>query len=109
MDIEDYKSFCSINEIDYGDNILVFLFGGNWCTPCKNLYNSLQTIDNCLIYKINVEKLEFEDYISDNNITSIPYSIVKYKNNMITFKGERTRSELLEMFASLKIETITEK
>jgi len=109
MDIETYDSFCSINEIDYGDNILVFLFGGNWCTPCKNLYENLEKVENCLVYKINVENLEFEDYISDNNITSIPYSIVKYKNNKTTFKGERTRDELLEMFASLKKETITEK
>lgn len=102
MNIETYESFCSINEIDYGDNILVFLFGGNWCRPCKNLYDTLQSIDHCLIYKINVENLEFEDYISDNNIISIPYSIVKYKNNKITFNGERTRDELIEMFASLK-------
>ena len=109
MDLETYESFCSTNKIDYGDNILVFLFGGNWCTPCKNLYNNLEKVGNCLVYKINVENLEFEDYISDNNITSIPYSICKYKHNKLTFKGERTCDELLEMFASLKKETITEK
>lgn len=109
MDIESYESFCSINQIDYGDNIIVFLFGGDWCRPCKNLYKNLEEVGNCLVYKINVENLEFEDYISDNNISSIPHSIVKYKNNKVTFKGERTRDELLEMFASLKKETITEK
>ena len=102
MEIESYEAFCSINQVDFGENIVVFLFGGEWCTPCKNLFNTLQKIEQCIVYKINVENLVFEDYITDNNIVSIPYSIVKYKKNEIKFKGERTCDELQELFLSLK-------
>ena len=109
MEILTYESFCSINNIDYGENVVVFLFGGDWCTPCKKLFNNFKMLDDCIVYKINVENLDFEDYITDNNIISIPHSIFKYKKNHLSFNGERSIDELKEMISTIKIETIAEK
>jgi thiol-disulfide isomerase/thioredoxin len=102
MEIKSYEAFVSTNEIDFGENIVIFLFGGSWCKPCNNLYNNLSNIENLIVYKIDVEDSDFEEYIINNNINSIPYTFVKYKDHKLEFKGEKTFEELFELFEFLK-------
>lgn len=102
MEVQSYVSYCNINRIDFGENFVIFLFGGEWCLPCKNMSNSIEKIENTVFYKINVENEDFEDFIFENNIVSIPHAIAKYKTKEVVIKGEKSPEELYEILNLLK-------
>lgn len=104
MELNNYTSYENTLNIDFGNSVVVYLFGGDWCKPCNNVFSTLKKINDCICYKISVENSDFTDFIYENNITSIPHMIVKYKKNEVTLKGERTREEFEELFTSLKTE-----
>jgi thiol-disulfide isomerase/thioredoxin len=100
--LTDIEMFNRINNINFGDKIIFFKFGGPWCVPCKSLERTLCKIENCLIYNIDVDNEKFDNYIATNNITSIPYTIVKYKTNTMSFKGNIDHVDLESIISELK-------
>ena len=100
--IESLQSYNDINSIDFGDTIVFFKFGTEWCGPCKNLEPILTDMPNSITYTINVENDEFEEFLSKNRIYNIPTTIIKYRNDKTQFVGLRTADEINNMIHNLK-------
>lgn len=85
------KEIKSLNEISNTNYILKL--GANWCNPCKLLdtflmKESIQELTNNKnidIYKIDVDNDSFDEFISEQNISSIPVMLF-YKNNELKLK-----------------------
>ena len=102
MKIDSLATFNNINYIDFGEKILVFKFGGDWCVPCMELNKNLEKIENILVYEISIDEPDFESYLIDNKIYKIPHCICKYKNKKSQFKGVKTVDELQEFFDDMR-------
>lgn len=101
-EIKDLNSYNSINKIDFGEKVIFFKFGGDWCVPCKQLETNLECIPDVILYNIDVENDEFESFTVENNIYTIPHTFVKYKNKTVDFKGTKSVEELTELISNLK-------
>lgn len=102
MEIKTLESYNNINKIDFGEVITVFKFGGNWCTPCKNIEEIINSIPGCILYNISVDNENFESFLIDEMVYTIPDCIIKYKKDFVRIKGEKTREELIKIFEALK-------
>lgn len=100
--IGSLKSYKDINSIDFGDTIVFFKFGTEWCKPCKDMETILSGMSNSITYVIDVENDEFEEFCSENRIYNIPTTIIKYKNDKTQFVGIRTPEEINKMIHNLK-------
>lgn len=92
----------TVNRIDFGENILFLKFGGDWCEPCKQLEKNMECIPDIVLYNISVENEEFQEFIENNEIHNIPYTIVKYKGFQTSFKGVKSTEELNEIIKEVK-------
>lgn len=101
-EITTLRMYNNINKIDFGEKPVFFKFGGSWCKACKDLDKNIECIPDTVIYEINVENEEFESFLIENNIYSIPDTIIKYKGNEVRFKGVRTPDEISEMITNIK-------
>ena len=101
-EIKDLFSYNSINSVNYGDAVVFFVISGSWCTPCKELKDTLKCIPNSMIYHISIDNENFESFFMENMIHSIPYTLVKYKNATSRFKGVKNREQILELIQFLK-------
>ena len=101
-DITSVEMLNTIKTIDFGEKILIIKFGGPWCKACKELEKEMECIPDLVVFDVNVENDNFEEYITGNNIASIPYTIIIYKKNEINFKGVRKTDELTEMINLIK-------
>lgn len=100
--LNNLSSYNSAMKIDYGETIIFFKFGADWCIPCIELDKVLVNIPNSMIYHISIENEEFESHLIDNNIYTVPDTIIKYKNCTTRFQGVRTLDQILEMIKKLK-------
>lgn len=103
MELTTLNDYRNINSIDFGENIIVFKFGGSWCQPCKNMEEKIKEIPNCILYNISVDNQEFESFMMDNKIYKIPDCIVKYKNKIERMKGDISREEIMTLFNKLRL------
>jgi len=103
MELQTLNDYNNINRINFGDTIVVFKFGGNWCQPCKNMEDKIKDIPNCILYNISVDNQEFESFMMDNQIYKIPDCIVKYKNKIQRLKGDISREEIIAFFNKMRL------
>lgn len=100
--IHSMDSYNSINSIDFGETVVFIKFGTDWCAPCNKLSNVLAGISDSIVYTVDVENEDFEDYLAKNNICNIPTVIIRYKSNTSQFVGMRTVEEINNMIHNLK-------
>lgn len=100
--INDLSSYNSINSIDFGNTVVFFKFGADWCIPCIELDKILVTVPDSMLYHISVENEDFISFFMDNKIYTVPDTIIKYKNSTTRFQGVRTLDQILEMIEKLK-------
>jgi len=101
-EILSLDSYNSINSIDFGETVIFIKFGTDWCAPCKKLHEILSGIPGSLIYNVDVQNDEFEEFLSKNRIYNIPTTIIKYKKSKTQFAGVRTLQELTKIVDILK-------
>tara|TARA_B100000085_G_scaffold282024_1_gene309733 strand:+ start:1161 stop:1481 length:321 start_codon:yes stop_codon:yes gene_type:complete len=102
--IKDLNSYNSIANVNYGETVVFLKFGADWCVPCIELDKILVNIPNSLVYHISIENEDFESFFIENNIYTIPVTIIKYKNKSVKFQGISTKEKIIEMIEKLKIE-----
>ena len=100
--IKDLKNYTAINDIDFGEKVIFFKFGAEWCIPCIELEKILVNVDNSLLYHISIDNEEFGSFFMDNKIYSIPDTIIKYKVNTHRFQGVKTIEQINEIINSMK-------
>ncbi len=100
--IKDLSSYNSINSINFGEKVLFFKFGADWCIPCIELDKILENVPDSMLYHISVENEDFISFFMDNKIYTVPDTIIKYKNSTTRFQGVRTLDQILEMIEKLK-------
>ena len=100
--IRDLSTYNSINSISFGEKVVFFKFGGEWCSPCVELDKVLTTVSDSMLYKISVDNDDFNSFLMDNKIYNIPVTIIKYKEHTTRFQGVRTLEQILEMVEKLK-------
>ncbi len=100
--IESLKKYNSINSIDYGDTVVFFKFGADWCVPCEELEKTLNTIPNSMLFNISVDNDDFESFLIEKDIYAIPVTIIKYKNVTHTFQGIKTKTQIEFLINTMK-------
>jgi len=101
MEIKTLQQYNSINNIDYGDKIVIYKFGADWCTPCINLNKEFESINDCIIYNISIDNEEFNSFFIDNKIYTIPDTFIKYKSKFDRFIGFKTNEEIKKLIELL--------
>ena len=103
MELKTLTAYNNANNIDFGDTIVIFKFGCDWCAQCKKLNEIINDTPGTLLYNISVDE-EFESYLMEKNIYSIPHCFLKYKKEIVQFKGEVSKDELLQLCSSIRKE-----
>lgn len=103
MEIKTLDTYNNINNIDFGDNIVIFKFGGSWCGPCHNLEKILKDIPSTVLYNISVDNSEFESHLIEKKIYTIPHCFLKCGKEIVDFKGEKTKDEIIKICESLRL------
>jgi hypothetical protein len=101
--VNDLTTFNTLIKIDYGDKIVFFKFGTDWCIPCIEIDKILVTIPNSLIYYISFDNENFESYLMENKIYTIPYIIIKYGKKIKKINGIHTINQIEKYIEELKI------
>ena len=96
------KSYNQINNINFGEIVVFFKFGAEWCAPCLELEKIINDIPGSMVYTISIDNEEFESFLTDNKIYSLPDTIVKYKDSTARFQGLRTRDEIVKIIEDIK-------
>ena len=102
VEIKDLTRYNYINNIDFGETVVFFKFGAEWCAPCLKLEETLSDIPDTVIYNISIDNDNFASFLIDNKIYSLPDTIIKYKNCTNRFRGLRTREEIIDIIETLK-------
>lgn len=100
--IENIENYNSIYNIDFGEKVVFLKFGADWCVPCIELEKILECIPNTLVFNICIDNDNFESFFIDNNIFSIPDTIVKYKDSTSRFQGLKTEAEINKIIDDIK-------
>tara|TARA_Y100000389_G_scaffold166582_1_gene171408 strand:+ start:162 stop:485 length:324 start_codon:yes stop_codon:yes gene_type:complete len=100
--IKDLKNYTVVNNIDFGEKVIFFKFGADWCIPCIELEKILENVENSLLYHISIDNEEFESFFMDNKIYNVPDTIIKYKDNTHRFQGVKTIEQINEIINSMK-------
>lgn len=100
--IKDISSYNSINSINFGEKVLFFKFGADWCIPCIELDKILKSVPDSMLYHISIDNEEFESFLMDNKIYTVPDTIIKYKDNTRRFQGVKTIEQINEIINSMK-------
>ena len=101
--INNLKAFNNSINVDYGDKIVFFKFGTDWCIPCIEIDKILINIPNSLIYYISFDNENFESYLMENKIYTIPYIIIKYKDKIKKINGIHTINQIEKYIEELKM------
>lgn len=102
MELKTLSAYNNTKKINFGDVVVIYKFGGNWCAPCKKVEEVINDTPGTLLYNISVDNEEFESHLIENNIYTIPHCFLYCRNETIDFKGEITRDELEKLCKSLK-------
>ena len=100
--INDFSNYNSINKINFGEKVVFFKVGADWCTPCNELNNIINNIPDSIIYNISIDNENFESFFIENKFYSIPDTIVKYKGSTTRFQGIRTIEQITKIIEDLK-------
>lgn len=100
--ITDLKTYNTINSINFGEKIVFFKIGADWCEPCVKLETVLNSIPDSIVYQISIDNDEFESFFMDNKFYSIPDTIIKYKDKTARFQGLITEQSLHQMIEKMK-------
>ena len=92
--VKSLENYYSINSINFGEKIVFFKFGADWCIPCMELEEILESIPNSIMYNISVDNDAFESFFIENGIYTVPVTIIKYKNVTHTFQGVKTKTQI---------------
>lgn len=88
--------------MDFGEKIVFVKFGTDWCVPCQELDKILVNIPDSILYHVNLDNDEFDNVMEEYNFTTIPYTIVKYKDNTRNFKGVITEEQINKLIDDMK-------
>ena len=88
--------------MDFGEKIVFVKFGTDWCVPCQELDKILVNIPDSILYHVNLDNDEFDNVMEEYNFTTIPYTIVKYKDNTRNFKGVITEEQIIKLIDDMK-------
>ena len=102
VSIADLNTYNAINSIDFGEKIVFFKVGADWCEPCVKLETVLNSIPDSMVYHISIDNDEFTSFFMENKFYTIPDTIIKYKNKTARFQGLITEKDLNEMIDKLK-------
>lgn len=100
--IKDLSTYDSINSINFGETVVFFKFGADWCIPCIELDKVLVNVPDSMLYHISIDNEDFESFFMDNKIYTVPDTIVKYKDATTRFQGLRTHEQIMEIIEELK-------
>lgn len=102
--IDSVLKYDTINQINFGEKAVFFKFGADWCAPCQQLETILNDFEYCekILYKIDVENEDFENIILNEDIVTIPVTIVKYAGKTEKFSGVKTKEELIVLLNKMK-------
>lgn len=100
--VKSLENYFSINSINFGEKIVFFKFGADWCIPCVELEEILECIPNSVMYNISVDNDAFESFFIENGIYTVPVTIIKYKNATHTFQGVKTKDAINEIIKKMK-------
>lgn len=101
VNILTLESYNQIFNMDFGDMIVFLKFGEDWCVPCIELEKNMSLVPNSMIYTISIENEEFEEFFEENEIFTIPYTIIKYQKFNTSFKGVKTSAEIIDIIESI--------
>mgnify|MGYP003322465791 CR=1 FL=1 len=102
VEIKNLISYNYINNIDFGETVVFFKFGAEWCAPCVELDKIISDIPGTMVYNISIDNDNFTSFLMDNKIYSLPDTIIKYKNCTNRFQGLRTHEEITNIIETLK-------
>ena len=102
VSIADLNTYNAINSINFGEKIVFFKVGADWCEPCVKLETVLNSIPDSMVYHISIDNDEFTSFFMENKFYTIPDTIIKYKNKTARFQGLITEKDLNEMIDKLK-------
>lgn len=89
-------------QMNFGENFVFIKFGTDWCVPCQELDKILTSIPNSILYHVNLDNDEFDNVMEEYNFTTIPYTIMKYKDNTRSFKGVMTEEQINKLIDDMK-------
>jgi hypothetical protein len=101
--INDLKTFDRLIDLDYGDKVVFFKFGTDWCIPCIELDKILVNIPNSIIYYICADNEHFESYLMENKIYTLPYTFIKFGKKFKKVIGTRTESCINKYIEELQL------
>tara|TARA_B100000767_G_scaffold256270_1_gene263195 strand:- start:39 stop:356 length:318 start_codon:yes stop_codon:yes gene_type:complete len=88
--------------MDFGETIVFVKFGTDWCVPCQELDKILINVPNSILYHVNLDNDEFENVMEEYNFTTMPYTIIKFKNDSRSFRGVITEEQLIRLIDDVK-------
>jgi thiol-disulfide isomerase/thioredoxin len=89
-------------QMDFGDTFVFIKFGTDWCIPCQELDKILTSFPNSMLYHVNLDNDEFENVMEEYNFTTMPYTIMKHKNNSRNFKGVISEDQIQNLLNDMK-------
>ena len=102
--INDLNTFNNLFNIDYGDKVVFFKFGTDWCIPCMELDKILVEVSNSIIYHICADNENFESYLIDNKIYTFPFTLIKVGKKIKKVIGLHNLNDILKYIEDLKKE-----
>jgi thiol-disulfide isomerase/thioredoxin len=101
--INNLTTLNNLINIDHENKVVFFKFGTDWCIPCIELDKVLVNIPNSLIYYISVDNENFESYLIENKIYTVPHTIIKYGNKIKKMIGIHTINQIEKYIEELKM------
>jgi thiol-disulfide isomerase/thioredoxin len=101
--INNLTTLNNLINIDHENKVVFFKFGTDWCIPCIELDKVLVNIPNSLIYYISVDNENFESYLIENKIYTVPHTIIKYGNKIKKMIGIHNINQIEKYIEELKM------
>ena len=102
--VNNLSTYNNLINVDYGDKVVFFKFGTDWCIPCVELDKILVLIPNSVIYHICADNENFESYLIENKIYTFPYTLIKVGKKIKKVIGLHSSDNILEYIEDLKKE-----
>ena len=88
-----------------GDTLILVDFYAEWCGPCRQMAPILEEISreekSCEMYKIDVDKEESREFVSEQMVMSLP--------TLLFFKNGKRVDALIGLQDREKIESVLQK
>jgi len=100
--INKYETYNSTLQIDFGEKVVFFKVGAEWCIPCIELDKILACVEDSVVYHISIDNVDFESFFTDKGIYTVPDTTIKYKNKTHRFRGIKSLEQIKEAIEKLK-------